>query len=216
MYCTRVTPVHVCHRPHLLIFLLVNAAAKQHNRIVYSSQAIHHVAHQIASLYWASVSQEVRSQATFAKGVEKTVDLSRHMYESMLGTDFVRCWPTWKEHCQFASGSRTSRDQWSAECKVSLSTHLDSLRLESFLANLVVQIPASSGETGRSWSTAPTKTAPTRPASASTSLARAFHQSPERYPAKSSHPRWRISLGDRTHAYAGGASRWSDCTAEAW
>ncbi|KAJ5633895.1 hypothetical protein N7528_001737 [Penicillium herquei] len=56
-----------------------NAAAKQHNRIVYSSQAIHHVAHQIASLYWTSVSHEVQSQAGFAKGVEKTTDLSKHM-----------------------------------------------------------------------------------------------------------------------------------------
>ncbi|KAJ5127010.1 hypothetical protein N7448_007789 [Penicillium atrosanguineum] len=36
----------------------VNATAKQHNRVVYSSQAIHHVAHQIATLYWSSISQE--------------------------------------------------------------------------------------------------------------------------------------------------------------
>lgn len=79
--------------PHVTVtdIFLVNAAAKQHNRIVYSSQAIHHVAHQIASLYWASVSQEVRSQATFAKGVEKTADLSRHMYESPPGTQSVHC-----------------------------------------------------------------------------------------------------------------------------
>ncbi|KAJ5985871.1 hypothetical protein N7499_007839 [Penicillium canescens] len=57
----------------------VNAAAKQHNRVVYSSQAIHHVAQQIASLYWASVSQDARSRRVFARGVEKTADLSRQM-----------------------------------------------------------------------------------------------------------------------------------------
>ncbi|KAJ5097194.1 hypothetical protein N7456_007915 [Penicillium angulare] len=57
----------------------VNWEAKQHNRVVYPSQAIHHVAHQIANLYWASVSQEIQSRAAFAKGVEKTADLSRHM-----------------------------------------------------------------------------------------------------------------------------------------
>lgn len=58
---------------------LVNMEAKQHNRVVYSSQAIHHVAHQIASLYWYSVNQETQNRASFANGVEKTEDLSRHM-----------------------------------------------------------------------------------------------------------------------------------------
>lgn len=57
----------------------VNSAAKQHNRVVYSSQAIHHVAQQIASLYWSAVSQDARSQAAFAQGIEKTTDLSRQM-----------------------------------------------------------------------------------------------------------------------------------------
>ncbi|CDM28676.1 hypothetical protein DTO013E5_892 [Penicillium roqueforti] len=57
----------------------VNAAAKQHNRVVYSSQAIHHVAQQIANLYWSSVSQEARSRDAFARGIEKTTDLSRGM-----------------------------------------------------------------------------------------------------------------------------------------
>lgn len=59
--------------------LLVNVEAKQHHRVVYSSQAIHHVAHQIASLYWSSVNQETQDRASFANGVEKTADLSRHM-----------------------------------------------------------------------------------------------------------------------------------------
>ncbi|KAJ5091563.1 hypothetical protein NUU61_006433 [Penicillium alfredii] len=57
----------------------VNAAAKQHNRVVYSSQAIHHVAQQISSLYRSSISQDARSRAAFANGVEKTTDLSRHL-----------------------------------------------------------------------------------------------------------------------------------------
>ncbi|KAB8232657.1 hypothetical protein ETB97_009306 [Aspergillus alliaceus] len=57
----------------------LNSALKQHNRIVYSSQAIQHVAQQIASLYWSSVSQAIRDQDSFESGVEKTVDLSNHM-----------------------------------------------------------------------------------------------------------------------------------------
>ncbi|KAJ5752881.1 hypothetical protein N7520_009798 [Penicillium odoratum] len=57
----------------------VNAVTKQHNRVVYSSQAIHHVAHQIASLYWASVSQDIQSRAGLRNGVEKTTDLSKHL-----------------------------------------------------------------------------------------------------------------------------------------
>ncbi|KAJ5664148.1 hypothetical protein N7507_004879 [Penicillium longicatenatum] len=57
----------------------VNGVAKQHNRVVYSSQAIHHVAHQITNLYWASVSQDIQNQAILKKGVEKTADLSKHL-----------------------------------------------------------------------------------------------------------------------------------------
>lgn len=59
--------------------VIVNAAAKQHNRVVYSSQAIHHVAQQIASLYWSSTTQDARSRDIFARGIEKTTDLSRQM-----------------------------------------------------------------------------------------------------------------------------------------
>ncbi|KAJ5578263.1 uncharacterized protein N7459_007227 [Penicillium hispanicum] len=62
---------------------LINAAAKQHNRVVYSSQAIHHIAHQIATLYWSSVNQESRSKAAFSYGIEKTADLSRHIYQEL-------------------------------------------------------------------------------------------------------------------------------------
>ncbi|KAJ5727871.1 hypothetical protein N7493_005691 [Penicillium malachiteum] len=84
MYCTKVKccllPLHSRSDAKTLT---ANAAAKQHNRIVYSSQAIHHVAHQIASLYWTAVSYEVQSQAGFAKGVEKTTDLSKHIYRHL-------------------------------------------------------------------------------------------------------------------------------------
>ena len=55
----------------------VNSAAKQHNRVVYSSQAIHHVASQIASLYWSAISQDAQAQASFAKGVGQLTDLSK-------------------------------------------------------------------------------------------------------------------------------------------
>ncbi|KAL4781387.1 kinetochore Sim4 complex subunit Fta4 [Aspergillus varians] len=54
----------------------LNTALKQHNRVVYSSQAIQHVAQQIASLYWASVSQDTRKETSLERGVDRTVDLS--------------------------------------------------------------------------------------------------------------------------------------------
>ena len=71
------------HSPHM-VFLntnlppLVNAALKQHNRVVYSSQAIQHVSQQIASLYWSTVSQATREVTSLEKGVDRTVDLSSH------------------------------------------------------------------------------------------------------------------------------------------
>ncbi|KAJ0425898.1 kinetochore Sim4 complex subunit Fta4 [Aspergillus carlsbadensis] len=57
----------------------LNAALKQHNRIIYSSQAIQHVAQQIASLYWTSVSQDTRETASLEGGIDRTVDLSSHL-----------------------------------------------------------------------------------------------------------------------------------------
>ncbi|OJJ49901.1 hypothetical protein ASPZODRAFT_139247 [Penicilliopsis zonata CBS 506.65] len=56
----------------------LNAAVKQHNRVVYSSQAVHHVAQQISSLYWASATQENQSLSS-NMGVEKTMDLTNHL-----------------------------------------------------------------------------------------------------------------------------------------
>ncbi|KAL3449456.1 kinetochore Sim4 complex subunit Fta4 [Aspergillus insuetus] len=57
----------------------LNAALKQHNRIIYSSQAIQHVAQQIASLYWSSVSQATRETASLEGSIDRTVDLSSHL-----------------------------------------------------------------------------------------------------------------------------------------
>ncbi|EPS25443.1 hypothetical protein PDE_00376 [Penicillium oxalicum 114-2] len=65
----------------------VNVAAKQHHRIVYSSQAIHHVAQQIASLYWSSINDETQDRVSFLDGVEKTTDLSRHTNITKLPLD---------------------------------------------------------------------------------------------------------------------------------
>ncbi|KAL5002524.1 kinetochore Sim4 complex subunit Fta4 [Aspergillus recurvatus] len=57
----------------------LNAALKQHNRVIYSSQAIQHVAQQIASLYWSSVSQATREVTSLERSVDRTVDLSSHL-----------------------------------------------------------------------------------------------------------------------------------------
>ncbi|KKK12690.1 kinetochore protein [Aspergillus ochraceoroseus] len=56
----------------------LNAALKQHSRIVYSSQAVQHVAQQITSLYWSSVSQITRDVTSLERGIDRTVDLSSH------------------------------------------------------------------------------------------------------------------------------------------
>ncbi|BDD59809.1 hypothetical protein MAP00_004996 [Monascus purpureus] len=65
----------------------LNAALKQHNRVVYSTQAVHHVAQQISSLYWSTVVRENQSLESYASGVEKTADLSRHGNISRLPID---------------------------------------------------------------------------------------------------------------------------------
>jgi hypothetical protein len=51
---------------------------KQHNRVVYSNQAIQHVARQIESLYWESVKKEAIGPAKELSGVELGSDLSNH------------------------------------------------------------------------------------------------------------------------------------------
>ncbi|KAF7113685.1 hypothetical protein CNMCM5793_003041 [Aspergillus hiratsukae] len=57
----------------------LNGALKQHNRIIYSSQAIQHVAQQITSLYWSSVSQGTHNAGFSDKRLETTVDLCSHL-----------------------------------------------------------------------------------------------------------------------------------------
>ncbi|PWY77467.1 kinetochore protein Fta4 [Aspergillus heteromorphus CBS 117.55] len=57
----------------------LNAVLKQHSRIVYSSQAVQHVAQQITSLYWSSVNETISKPGSLLKGVEKSVDLSSHL-----------------------------------------------------------------------------------------------------------------------------------------
>ncbi|KAJ9480961.1 hypothetical protein VN97_g12552 [Penicillium thymicola] len=79
----------------------VNAAAKQHNRVVYSSQAIHHVAQQIANLYWSSVSQEARSRDAFARGIEKTTDLSREINITKMPVTFESQEASEEEHTRY-------------------------------------------------------------------------------------------------------------------
>ncbi|KAJ5682451.1 Kinetochore Sim4 complex subunit Fta4 [Penicillium macrosclerotiorum] len=71
--------------PWSLTIFLVNVVVKQHNRVVYSSQAIHHVAQQIASLYRSSISHG-QNQHQLANRVERTADLSRHILP--LGLEF--------------------------------------------------------------------------------------------------------------------------------
>ncbi|CAG7946789.1 unnamed protein product [Penicillium nalgiovense] len=79
----------------------VNAAAKQHNRVVYSSQAIHHVAQQIANLYWSSVSQEARRGDAFARGIEKTTDLSREMNIAKMPVNLETQEASEEEHARY-------------------------------------------------------------------------------------------------------------------
>ncbi|EAW07545.1 kinetochore subunit FTA4 family protein [Aspergillus clavatus NRRL 1] len=67
----------------------LNATLKQHNRIIYSSQAIQHVAQQIASLYWSLVSEATRNEGLGSKRVEKTVDLCSHFNIAQLPVELV-------------------------------------------------------------------------------------------------------------------------------
>ncbi|KAJ5247513.1 hypothetical protein N7468_002496 [Penicillium chermesinum] len=75
----------VLHKGTLTHVVLDNMAL--HNRVVYSSQAIHHVANQIASLYWSSVNQEAQNNSVSANGVDRTADLSRQVSITKLPQD---------------------------------------------------------------------------------------------------------------------------------
>ncbi|KAH8698438.1 kinetochore complex Fta4 of Sim4 subunit, or CENP-50-domain-containing protein [Talaromyces proteolyticus] len=58
--------------------LKFNAILKQHNRVVYSNQAIQHIARQIENLYWESVKREAVAPTKELSGVELGSDVSNH------------------------------------------------------------------------------------------------------------------------------------------
>lgn len=59
---------------------IVNTTFKQHNRTVYSSQAIRHVARQIETLYWNSVSPENGREDIQRTAIDKGTDLTNSAY----------------------------------------------------------------------------------------------------------------------------------------
>ncbi|KAF9883732.1 hypothetical protein FE257_003024 [Aspergillus nanangensis] len=79
----------------------LNASLRQHNRIVYSSQATQHVAQQVASLYWSSVIQATRDQNSLERGVQKSVDLSGHMNINQLPVELVDPSASEEEHRRY-------------------------------------------------------------------------------------------------------------------
>ncbi|EDN04780.1 predicted protein [Histoplasma mississippiense (nom. inval.)] len=60
-----------------------NAILKKHNRAVFSSQAIHHVARQIENLYWNSIDPETGGELSQGLVIEKGTDLSNSIYEQL-------------------------------------------------------------------------------------------------------------------------------------
>jgi len=67
---------------------LVNVAIRQHNRIVYSTQAIHHISRQIECLYWDSVKREALLSRGESSGVEKGTNLTDNANIEKLPTDW--------------------------------------------------------------------------------------------------------------------------------
>jgi hypothetical protein len=84
----------------------LNGALKQHNRIVYSSQAIQHVAQQITSLYWSLVSQATHSVAFSDKRLETTVDLCSHLWVPRYGRLSAHLADISQQHHSIACGIR--------------------------------------------------------------------------------------------------------------
>lgn len=62
--------------------MTVNTILKQHNRVVYSNQAIHHVARQIESLYWDTIKKDAANPESNSSGIEIGADLSNHLWAS--------------------------------------------------------------------------------------------------------------------------------------
>lgn len=59
---------------------IVNTKFKQHNRSVYSSQAIQHVARQIETLYWNFVNPENGREDMQRTAIDKGTDLTNSGY----------------------------------------------------------------------------------------------------------------------------------------
>ncbi|KAK2744156.1 hypothetical protein FQN57_004416 [Myotisia sp. PD_48] len=55
----------------------LNQLLKQHNRAVFSTQAIHHVSQQIDRLYWDSINPESDLSNTQALGIDRELDLTQ-------------------------------------------------------------------------------------------------------------------------------------------
>ncbi|OKL64651.1 hypothetical protein UA08_00794 [Talaromyces atroroseus] len=66
----------------------LNAILKQHNRVVYSTQAIQHIVRQIESLYWNSVKSEILNPSQGLSGVEIGSDLSNHLVIEKLPSQY--------------------------------------------------------------------------------------------------------------------------------
>ncbi|KAL1969387.1 hypothetical protein VTN77DRAFT_9580 [Rasamsonia byssochlamydoides] len=66
----------------------LNTILKQHNRVVYSTQAIHHVARQIECLYWESIKRDAGNPESNSSGIEIGADLSNHLIIERLPTEW--------------------------------------------------------------------------------------------------------------------------------
>lgn len=183
----------------------MNAVAKQHNRVVYSSQAIHHVAQQIASLYWSAVSQDARSQAAFAHGIERTTDLSRQMWVGY-ATRSGGTWLTWwsrniSKIPVDLEGLEASEDEHIR----SVFQHIRMFSGSSFTClTPVAQLPATPRATHNP--RCKTTAAPTtlRSITASATLTWTVWRSAERYSTKSHYQGWGAYSRAWKNAYAGG------------
>lgn len=66
---------------------VVNTIARHHNRAVYSSQALRHVAEQIDALYWAAAAPDQEAEIRGEDVLEKGLDLST--------AEWVSTWASW-------------------------------------------------------------------------------------------------------------------------
>ncbi|EED21592.1 conserved hypothetical protein [Talaromyces stipitatus ATCC 10500] len=66
----------------------LNTVLKQHNRVVYSNQAIQHIARQIESLHWESVKSEILNPNRGSTGIEIGSDLSNYLVIEKLPSQY--------------------------------------------------------------------------------------------------------------------------------